>query len=611
MKELKISEDFVSPAAAVSRISRAKDEMTSAEQFEEEAVDYWSKRFAKIYLLYQSELIKQNGMDFGDLLFNGTKLFKQEPGILRYFQEKFQYIHVDEYQDTNHVQYSLVTALTELHKNIFVVGDDDQSIYRWRGADIRNILEFQDDFPGATTIRLEQNYRSTPTILKAANAVIQNNGGRLGKTLWTDLPDKEKVSICQKDRDLDEVKEVARRIGDCVRNGYRYNDIGIFYRTNAQSRLFEESFRNFGIPYVIYGGIRFYERLEIRDLLAYLRLIQHTDNDTAFLRIVNRPPRGIGKTTIEKVQRRARENNNSLFVTVSELLSERALSPRAHKSLHAFYQMIRDLHQRLDELPLGDLTSLLIEAAGYLEHHQSSKSFDAEDRIENVREFLRATYEFKEVSKESLPAFLDQVALVSDVDSMDQSKGVVPLMTVHLSKGLEFPIVFMVGMEEGLFPHQRSIDSDEELEEERRLCYVGMTRAKEKLYMYYSCRRRIFGREQYNLPSRFIDEVDSTCVDREYFNLPQAAKSWTGRSDVEEPHFEEGYDATDDFDQRPPEEIEDSAGFRVGARVKHPLFGAGIIQRVDGAGSNQKVMLRLQNGQIKTLVVKYAQLEVL
>lgn len=614
LKELNISEKMVTPSGAVSKISRLKDDYVTSEIFEAESTDYWSQRFAPIYNLYQMKLKMQNAMDFGDLLMKTLDLFESCPDILSYFQNMFRHILVDEYQDTNHVQYRLIRSLSEKYGNIFVVGDEDQSIYRWRGADIRNILEFQKDFPGARVIKLEQNYRSTPTILSAANSVIRNNERRLGKNLWSDLPDQEKVTVSQKMLDLEEAKHVADKLQQLVLQDYRYDDAAIFYRTNAQSRVFEECFRNYGIPYVIYGGIKFYERKEIKDIIAYLQYVLEPGSDVALSRIINVPARGIGKTTVDKIKDSARENGSTMNDALRHLLETNAFRSGTHKKLKAFEDIIHDVRVKLEELALGDLTSLLLETTGYLSSYKFSEELDAADRIENIHEFLRATYEFKDVAGVSLPQFLDQVALVSDLDNMDSGKGAVPLMTVHLAKGLEFPHVFMVGMEEGLFPHARSMDDEEELEEERRLCYVGMTRAKDKLHMSYCSRRRLFGREQYNLPSRFIDEIDEKFIDREFVDIwgsgsgtirPELVE---GRASATEQSPEPMYEY-EDFDQRP--EDERTGGLRVGLRVRHPVFGEGIIQKVEGPAGNQKVMIRFKNGQLKTIVVKYAQLEII
>lgn len=612
LKELNISEESVSPPAAVARISRAKDEYVTPAKFEQQASDFWNQRFAQIYNLYQSELVRQNAMDFGDLLTNVLQLFERHPEILGSFQRQFKYILVDEYQDTNHVQYRLIKALGDVHRNIFVVGDEDQSIYRWRGADIRNILEFVDDFCGADVIRLEQNYRSTPTILNAANSVIRNNSGRLGKTLWTDIPNKENVTIAQQVIDIGEAKYVAQEIEKWSGRGLRYDDMAIFYRTNAQSRIFEECFRSNGIPYVIYGGIRFYERMEIRDILSYMQFVLDGANDTALLRIINRPPRGIGKTTIEKIRGFARERGCHLADAIVEVLEGESISKGARKNLSDFMNMIGRLREKLDELTLGKITDLLMASSGYLASYESSSSPDAQDRVENIREFVRATYEFEGVASVSIPQFLDQVALVSDTDDMDLGKGSVPLMTVHLAKGLEFPVVFMVGMEDGLFPHSRSMDDDDELEEERRLCYVGMTRAKEKLYMTYSSRRRLMGREQYNLPSRFIDEIDPEFVEKvgaaSARRCRRTEAAPTGYRRAEAAPTDQYASDPDYFDQRP--EDERGSGFKVGTQVIHPVFGPGIVRKVEGTGENQKVTVQFDTGQIKTIMVKYAQFRV-
>lgn len=610
LKALNISDEQVSPAAALNRISRAKDDYITPEIYEKNATNFWDKRFAPLYKLYQSELKRQNAMDFGDLIVNVLELFQKDGNTLSIFQKKFLHAMVDEYQDTNHVQCKLIKLLGDVHKNVFVVGDEDQSIYKWRGADIKNILEFQNDFPGAEVIRLEQNYRSTPSILGAANSVIKRNEGRLGKTLWTNLPDRGKVAVISRFDGLAETKYVAEKIMKLVGEGRRYDDAAVFYRTNAQSRAFEECFRGSGIPYVIYGGIKFYERMEIKNILAYLKYILDSHNDTALQRIINVPNRGIGHSTIEKVQAFARSKGVGWACAIDELVLSEELSSRARKSLREFKNMIEGARDGLQKLSLGELVEDILERSGYLASLKSSLQADESGRVENIEEFVRATYEFSGVAATTLPEFLDQVALVSDTDNMDFQRGAVPLMTVHLSKGLEFPVVFLVGMEEGLFPHSRSIDEGDELEEERRLCYVGMTRAREKLFMTYATRRKLYGREQYNLPSRFLDEIDKKYVDYEEL----AARTYEGPFRAAMRPAELGsrisHNADDGyFDQRTDDEKGDK--IKVGTKVRHPVFGDGIVQRVEGSGENKKVMVRFGGNQLKTLLLKYAQLEIL
>lgn len=612
LKELNISEELISPSVAVNRISRAKDEFISAEEFEKNAGDPWSKRCAEVYNLYQASLKKQNAMDFGDLLVNVLRLFEGDASVLDHFQNKFLHVLVDEYQDTNHVQYRIIKMLGDKHKNVFVVGDEDQSIYRWRGADISNIMDFKNDFPEAVVVKLEQNYRSTPTILNAANSVIAKNKGRFGKKLWSDLPDKNKVKIVQKMGDIDEAKFVAREVEKWSRQGFRYDDMAVFYRTNAQSRILEESFRNFGIPYIIYGGFKFYERMEIKDVLAYLQVVLNSHNDTALARIINVPPRGIGKSSLDAVRAYASDHSCSLYTAMVNIVTTGSLSPRLGKGLKEFVDMIENVKARLGDADLFSITNEILEKSGYIAMYKNSKAIDADERVENLYEFLKATNEFSERANVSLSQFLDQVALVSDVDNMDKQKGAVPLMTIHFSKGLEFPIVFLVGMEEGLFPHSRSMDDDEQLEEERRICYVGMTRAKEHLYMTYCSRRRLYGREQYNLPSRFISEVDEQFVEKDLlFNVGSGNNVSNNFKDIWASQTCDNqcvHDDVEHFDQRPDDEKEE-AGLKIGTRVIHPVFGEGVIRKIIGSGESQKVILQLKNGQLKTLAVKYAQLK--
>jgi len=637
------------PRSVLEKISRAKDSCMDATAFREDvAGNFYLEKIARVYERYQQRLVELQAMDFGDLIRLVVKLFDAEPAILESYRRRWRYLLVDEYQDTNHAQYRLVTHLAGGHQNLCVVGDDDQSIYRWRGADITNILRFEKDFPGAMVVRLEQNYRSTQSILSAAGSVVEKNAGRKGKRIWTENDRGEKVEIVSCDSERREAEIVAKKISRLVDSGKRYCDAAIFYRTNAQSRPFEDIFRASRIPYRIYGGMRFYERAEVKDILAYLKLLVDPMDDVGFRRIINVPARGIGKTTVSRLEEFARARSMSLLGSIEPYIRMGGVRAGTAKKLAEFGRMIKKLGslplckgelEGVDLPPLtppykgggsslGNLVRTVLEKSGYIEALASQSSIEAEGRIENINELVTAMEEF--VPQEEGPAlsqFLDQVALISGTDEIDETLGVVTMMTLHLAKGLEFPNVFMVGMEEGLFPHARSLDDPDELEEERRLCYVGMTRAMEKLMLTHAFRRRQFGKEKYNVASRFLDEIPEEFVERASLQVPSLCKggrkapmgprpfSGSGRVDrgisrnlpPPTPPYKGGGSFEDhdhDFDQRPPEER--STPYPNGTRVRHPSFGTGIVKSCEKTSAGHKVTVKFQSGQIKRLIAECA-----
>ncbi|WP_135555148.1 DNA helicase PcrA [Paenibacillus cymbidii] len=513
MKELNIDTKKFEPKNIQAAMGTAKNELVSPERYEQQTGDYFQKIVAQVYTLYQRKLKNNNSLDFDDLIMKTIELFKTEPEVLERYQDKFQYIHVDEYQDTNRAQYMLCRMLADKHHNICVVGDSDQSIYRWRGADISNILGFEKDYPEATTILLEQNYRSTANILDAANKVIANNTGRKPKNLWTDRGSGDKIKLFQGDSEHEEGYFIAGEIGKNVRGGSsRYDDHAILYRTNAQSRVIEEILIKSDIPYQIVGGIKFYDRKEIKDILAYLRLISNPDDDISLSRIINVPKRGVGDTSVDKIAELAARRNISAFAALSHL-DELDITGRTKAALAEFRNMILDLHQMVDYLSVTELTEQMLQRSGYREDLAREKTLEAGARIENIDEFLSVTMEFEKKGEDkSLVAFLTDLALIADIDSMNDdpdgdARSAVVLMTMHSAKGLEFPNVFIIGMEEGIFPHSRAFQDEEELEEERRLAYVGITRAEKMLFMTCAGTRTIFGRTNSNPPSRFLSEV--------------------------------------------------------------------------------------------------------
>ncbi|NBD26660.1 DNA helicase PcrA [Paenibacillus glycinis] len=512
MKELNIDTKKFEPKSVQAALGGAKNELISPEQFELKIGDYFDGIVAKVYTLYQKKLKSNNSLDFDDLIMKTIQLFKEEPDVLAFYQNKFRYIHVDEYQDTNRAQYMLCKMLASKHHNICVVGDSDQSIYRWRGADISNILNFEEDYPEAKAILLEQNYRSTSNILNAANAVIKLNSSRKDKKLWTDQGEGEAITVYQADTEHDEGYFVTGQIRQQVNKGRHYADHAILYRTNAQSRVIEETLIKSDIPYQIVGGVKFYDRKEIKDLLAYLRLISNPDDDVCFQRIVNVPKRGIGDTTVAKLFDEAGLRGVSVF-NLLEQLDWLELTGRARTALREFREIILNLTRMVEYLSVTELTEKILELSGYREELQRENTLESKARLENIDEFLSVTQDFEKRNEDkSLVAFLTDLALIADIDTMDAEpengvKDAVVLMTMHSAKGLEFPIVFIIGMEEGVFPHSRALNDNDELEEERRLAYVGITRAEKQLFLTSARMRTLFGRTNANMPSRFLREV--------------------------------------------------------------------------------------------------------
>ncbi|WP_160044164.1 DNA helicase PcrA [Paenibacillus sp. USDA918EY] len=511
MKDLNLDTKKFEPKAILSLISTAKNELITPAQYEQKAGDYLESIAAKVYTMYQRRLKSNNSLDFDDLIMATIQLFKEVPEVLDFYQKKFQYIHVDEYQDTNRAQYMLCRMLADGHHRICVVGDSDQSIYRWRGADISNILNFEEDYPEARTILLEQNYRSTSTILNAANAVIKQNSGRKSKNLWTDKGEGAKIKIYRADSEHDEGYFVTSEISNNVKQGKSYQDHAILYRTNAQSRVIEEILIKSDIPYQIVGGIKFYDRKEIKDILAYLRLISNPNDDLSLARIINVPKRGVGDTSVAKLTAAAAERGVSIFQVLA-VVDDLGFAGKTRNALVEFYDMIAALNQMVEYLSVTELTEKMLEMSEYRVEMQRENTIESRSRLENIDEFLSVTMEFEKNNEDkSLVSFLTDLALIADIDSMndddeDQSDAVI-LMTMHSAKGLEFPIVFIVGMEEGVFPHSRAFLDNEELEEERRLAYVGITRAEQQLYLSCAQMRTLFGRTTANQPSRFLDEI--------------------------------------------------------------------------------------------------------
>ncbi|WP_339205307.1 DNA helicase PcrA [Paenibacillus sp. FSL K6-3182] len=514
MKDMNIDTKKVEPKAVQAAISGAKNELITPEQFEQKVGDYFEGIVAQVFTKYQKKLRSNNSLDFDDLIMMTIQLFKDVPEVLEFYQNKFRYIHVDEYQDTNRAQYMLTRMLADKHHNICVVGDSDQSIYRWRGADITNILNFEGDYPEARTIMLEQNYRSTANILDAANAVIKLNTGRKPKKLWTDQGAGDLIALYQADTEHDEGYFVTGEIRKNVNNGYKFANHAILYRTNAQSRVIEEILIKSDIPYQIVGGIKFYDRKEIKDLLGYLKLVSNPDDDISLVRIINVPKRGIGDTTVGKLADEAARRGTSIYRVLNNL-GEVEVNARTRTLLREFYEIIDNLTRMVEYLSVTELTEKVLELSQYrMELHQEN-TLESKARLENIDEFLSVTMDFEKRNEDrTLVAFLTDLALIADIDSLnkdeeeaEKNKDAITLMTMHSAKGLEFPVVFIIGMEESVFPHSRALADNEELEEERRLAYVGITRAEKRLYLTCARMRTLFGRTSSNMPSRFLQEI--------------------------------------------------------------------------------------------------------
>ena len=612
LKELDLSEKSLHPRMVRIRIGKAKAGLLGPAEYALGVTDFTEERVAHIFRLYQEKLRRSSALDFDDLLLQTAVLFERGPSILRSYQELWRYILVDEYQDTNPAQYRLIRLLTSSHQNLCVVGDDDQSIYGFRGADLSNILDFERDYPGCRIIRLEQNYRSTKRILEAASGVIAHNVGRKGKRLWTQNGEGEPLVFFQAQDGEEEAHFIAEAIASlAAEEGRSFDDFAVFYRTNAQSRALEDALRRRLIPYVIVGGLRFYERKEVKDILAYLRVIANPSDEVSLKRIFNVPPRGIGKATWEELLGFARSEGISLWEACRRLVLSPSASLRINsvegaalseakgavektflpkKARRALGDLIQ-LIERYRTLPLPLLSDLILDIlkeTGYEEELLREGTPEAQARLENLEELASAAQEFLERSEDkSLQAFLDQVALITSADEFHEEQGAVALMTLHMAKGLEFPIVFMSGMEEGIFPHAWAMASDNELEEERRLCYVGMTRAKERLYLTTALKRRVRG--GFGLPSRFLEEIPKDLIAPPPLPSPSKGEGWVG------------------VDSRPEEPFVDH--LRPGMRVKHPEWGIGVVRERHGSGEDLKVVVSFPGVGTKKLAAKYAELE--
>jgi DNA helicase-2/ATP-dependent DNA helicase PcrA len=609
IKELQLDEKKFKPSHLLEIISRAKDDLLDADSYGIHSLtsgDYFRQSVATVYQLYQKKLKASGALDFGDLLLQTVVTLRENEAVREKYQDRFRFVLVDEYQDTNHAQYMLTKYLSGKHKNICVVGDDDQSVYSWRGADIRNILEFERDYPGCRTVKLEQNYRSTPDILASAWQVIKNNQKRVEKKLWTDNPAGDSIEIIESVSETEEAERVVYEI-EKKRPGAtpRYSDFAVFYRTNAQSRVFEDAFRRSGIPYTVIGTVRFYDRAEVKDILAYLRLIHNPNDNVSFKRIINVPRRGIGKMALELLEKRANERNVSLWDMLSDpevIGSSRA----AGKGMLEFRKLVQGFQAEKTRLTVKEIATRVLEQTGYIRELEIEDNVEARSRIENLHELISAIDEFERRSPDkTLAGYLTQVSLVNDIDDWAEDTDRVTLMTLHLAKGLEFRTVFVTGLEEGLFPIGESGFDPAELDEERRLMYVGMTRARERLYLSWAAERRIYGKSRWNMPSRFIEEAKGGGNVK--VTLPPQRTVWSVP-----PSAERRAEHTEQMPEPTPPTIPEAAarsGYPLGCRVRHQQFGAGKVIDRTGSGDDLKLVVLFDSGQWKKLMVKYANLE--
>ncbi|ELZ1274289.1 DNA helicase PcrA [Enterococcus faecium] len=615
LKELNIDPKKYDPRSILGTISQAKNSLQTPQDFTKMQGSYYEEIAAKCYAAYQKELQYNQCMDFDDLIMNTIRLFEEHPDSLTYYQNKFHYIHVDEYQDTNHAQYTLVNLLAGRFRNLCVVGDADQSIYGWRGADMQNILDFEKDYPDAAVILLEQNYRSTKNILSAANQVIENNSNRKPKNLWTENKEGNKITYYRADNERDETRFIVDRMQEEIRSNHRnYGDFAILYRTNAQSRVMEETLLKANIPYKMVGGHKFYDRKEIKDILAYLNVLANPQDSISFERIVNSPKRGIGPGSIEKLRSFASLHEWPLL-EAAQNVDLANISGKAGQQLGAFGEMIQEVTQMIPYLTVTELTKEVLDRSGYLEDLKIQNTLEAQARIENLEEFLTVTQEFDkqfeqqneedaDAPEEKLTVFLNDLALVSDIDNLEEDASQVTLMTLHAAKGLEFPVVFLIGLEEGVFPLSRALMEESELEEERRLAYVGITRAEEALYLTNAFSRTLYGRTQYNRPSRFVEEIDQELLEIEGMRptpkkTPVFAKKTAYSYKQPETAVVPSKSATGG----------ENNSWKPGDKVKHKKWGLGTVVRVSGTSKDLELDVAFPSQGVKRLLAAFAPIE--
>jgi DNA helicase II / ATP-dependent DNA helicase PcrA len=597
LKALNLDEKHWAPRAVMGYINGKKDEGLRPGDIDLYG-DPVTRTYQQIYKTYQETCDRSGLVDFAELLLRAHELWLNKPHILEHYRDRFQNILVDEFQDTNGIQYAWLRMLAGDTGRVMIVGDDDQSIYGWRGAKIENIQRFLTDYEGAQTIRLEQNYRSTANILKAANSVIANNSERLGKELWTEGAEGDPISLYAAFNEVDEARFVVGRLKDWKEKGGLLADCAILYRSNAQSRVLEEALMQDAMPYRIYGGLRFFERQEIKDAMAYLRLINNRGDDASFERVVNTPTRGIGERTLEILRNNARDQGQNLWQSAKTLLNDKVLTGRAGNAVRGFVDLIDALEEQVGMLPLHQQADIAIQNSGLKAMYLAEKGEKSQARVENLDELVTACRQYQRPDEleemSDLSAFLAHAALESGENQADEYADAVQLMTLHSAKGLEFPLVLLVGVEEGMFPSQQSTEESGRLEEERRLCYVGMTRAMEKLYICYAESRRIYGREMFHKPSRFIREMPAECLEEIRLRTQVSRPTQYGR-----------------FSQNEVQQSFDASGIKLGQRVLHPKFGEGIVLNFEGVGQQSRVQIQFDDVGAKWLVTAYARLEAL
>ncbi|MBO4108004.1 DNA helicase PcrA [Streptococcus suis] len=631
LKQLDLDPKKWSERTILATISNAKNDLIDDIAYEAQAGDLYTQIVSKCYKAYQKELRQSEALDFDDLIMLTLRLFDQNPEVLTYYQQKYQYIHVDEYQDTNHAQYQLVKLLASRFKNICVVGDADQSIYGWRGADMQNILDFEKDYPESKVVLLEENYRSTKTVLQAANEVIENNRNRRPKKLWTQNAEGEKITYYKASDENDEAIYVAGQIDQLVRSGKTYKDFAVLYRTNAQSRTIEEALLKSNIPYTMVGGTKFYSRKEIRDVISYLNLIANPSDNISFERVVNEPKRGVGPGTVDKIRDFATMQDMSLLEASQHIMLS-GIKGKAAQAVWDFSTLIYNLRDRLDSLTVTDLVEAVLNQSGYLNALAIQGTIEANARIENIQEFLSVTKNFdekgseeEETGLEALSRFLNDLALIADTDDDSRETSEVTLMTLHAAKGLEFPIVFLIGMEENVFPLSRASEEEAELEEERRLAYVGITRAEQVLYLTNANSRLLFGRTNYNQPSRFIREISSDLLDYQGLARPANTSFKASYVNGRATQFGQGMSLQQALQSRKSSvqpnrtlggdlpfgqtSANPATNWSVGDIAVHKKWGRGTVLEVSGTGTNQELKINFPEMGLKKVLASLAPIE--
>ena len=636
LKNLNLDPKKWNERAILGTISNAKNDLIDEVAYANLAGDIYTEIVAKCYTAYQKELRQSEAMDFDDLIMLTLRLFDQNPDVLTYYQQRYQYIHVDEYQDTNHAQYQLVKLLASRFKNICVVGDADQSIYGWRGADMQNILDFEKDYPEAKVVLLEENYRSTKTILQAANEVIRNNRNRRPKNLWTQNEDGEEIVYYRANDEQDEALFVARTIDQLSREGYSHKDFAVLYRTNAQSRTVEEALLKANIPYTMVGGTKFYSRKEIRDVISYLNLIANPSDNISYERVVNEPKRGVGPGTVEKIRDFAASQEISLLEASANIM----LSPvkgKAAQAVYEFANLILDLRDRLDDYSVTELVELVLKKTGYAAALAAQATLESQARIENIEEFLSVTKNFDEnpdnpadeTGLDKLSRFLNDLALIADTDDGDMESSEVTLMTLHAAKGLEFPVVFLIGMEENVFPLSRASEDEDELEEERRLAYVGITRAEKILYLTNANSRLLYGRTNYNQPTRFLREISSDLLNYQGLARPANSSFKVSYTNSDTSKFGQGMSLAQALQERKrqaaPSSISTNSlpfgkssqsqpskpevAWAIGDIAHHKKWGDGTVLAVSGSGNSQELKISFPEVGLKKVLASIAPIE--